>query len=77
MTFAGRRTPYTIRGIGRVPCSRCGAPSTQQWQICSNGNRWLGVCDACDIELNKVVLQFMKVKNRRALMNRYVAGFRA
>ena len=57
--FKGRRQPYTERGIARVPCAGCGAPSTQQWGICANGNRYMGLCDACDIRINEVVLTFM------------------
>lgn len=52
-----RRKPYTERGIKRVPCAKCGAPSTQSWTICA----WPGyhaVCKRCDIELNKMVLRF-------------------
>lgn len=53
-----RRTPYTKRGIRRVPCLRCGRPSSQQWQICSDGNQWRGVCTDCDVELNRMVAKF-------------------
>ena len=53
-----RRKPYTERGLSRVPCYRCGMPSTQQWQICALGNDYKGVCTECDIELNKLVLKF-------------------
>lgn len=71
--FSGRRKPYTQIGIGRVPCVRCGRPSTQQWQICANGNRYLGICTDCDIKLNALALRFMNVKNRRTLLRRYRA----
>lgn len=67
----GRRQPYTARGIGRVPCRRCGAPSFHQWQVCANGNRWLGVCVACDVALNRVALEFMRVPNAEALLATY------
>lgn len=69
--FSGRRKPYTARGISRVPCSRCGKPSTQQWTVCANGNRYLGCCNDCDIRLNWLALEFFKVPNRVALMKRY------
>ena len=54
-----RYKPYTEKGISRVPCERCGKPSSQQWQICAIGNKWAGVCTDCDIELNRLVLEFM------------------
>lgn len=53
-----RREPYTKRGITRIPCYRCGQPSSQQWQICSLKNDWKAICTKCDIKLNEVVLKF-------------------
>lgn len=72
--YIGRRKPYTTRGITRIPCVRCGEPSEYQWQCCANGNRWLGLCEACDIALNNLVLKFFKFPNRRELMRRYRAS---
>ena len=71
MKRQGRKKPYTELGIGRVPCRRCGVPSKQQWQVCANGNRWLGVCLRCDLELNRMVLAFFRLPNRAALMEEY------
>ncbi|MGR3292544.1 MAG: hypothetical protein ACUZ9M_00850 [Candidatus Scalindua sp.] len=59
-----RRKPYTKTGIRRVPCMRCGEPSGQQWQICALNNQWAGVCTECDIKLNRMVLQFMKIPSK-------------
>lgn len=57
-----RCKPYTERGIRRLPCYRCGAkPSQQQWQICADGNVYRPACVDCDVALNALVLQFMKV----------------
>ncbi len=56
-----RTKPYTEKGISRVPCFACGKPSSQQWQICALNNEWKGLCEECDIELNEIVLQFMKI----------------
>ena len=56
----GRKEPYTAIGIKRLPCFRCGKPATQQWQICSDGNLNRPMCDDCDIELNELVLRFMR-----------------
>lgn len=67
----GRKQPYTEIGISRVPCIRCGKPSQQQWQVCANDNRYLGVCNSCDYLLNKTVLNFFKLPNRRELLKQY------
>lgn len=69
--FFGRREPYTERGISRVPCSRCGEPSRFQWQACANGRRYVGVCAECDIGLNDMALEFMRIPNRADLMTAY------
>ncbi|HDY90108.1 MAG TPA: hypothetical protein ENH82_18570 [bacterium] len=66
-----RRKPYTELGLSRVPCLRCGKPSTQQWQICSLGNKWAGVCTKCDVALNKLVLKFMRIKNQKQIIKAY------
>ena len=55
----GRREPYTARGIRRLRCVRCGRPATQQWQICSDGNLYRPICIDCDVELNRLVLEFI------------------
>lgn len=69
--FTGRRTPYTERGIRRVPCARCGLPSVHQWSTCANGNRWVAVCEACDLALNAIGLRFFRIPNRDALLAWY------
>lgn len=66
-----RRQPYTKRGIRRVPCTRCGAPSVHQWQVCADGNRYRGVCEECDIGLNRLALEFMRVPNAEVLLSVY------
>ncbi|MEG3086194.1 hypothetical protein [Sphingomonas sp. PB4P5] len=53
-----RSKPYTAIGIKRVPCLRCGAPSEQQWNICSLPG-YHGICTPCDVALNAMVLEFM------------------
>jgi hypothetical protein len=73
LLFLGRREPYTALGIRRVPCARCGKPSRHQWQVCANGNRFMGVCGDCDITLNAIALSFFRFPpdKRAALMNAY------
>lgn len=69
--FKGRKKPYTKVGISRVPCCRCGAPSVHQWQICSDGNVFRGLCLRCDIALNRLVLKWMRFKDWRKKLARY------
>lgn len=66
-----RKIPYTEKGIRRIPCLRCGAPSEEQWQICSDDNVYRGICKSCDIELNEVVLRFMGFGNWEEKMRKY------
>ncbi|KKL79733.1 hypothetical protein LCGC14_2011880 [marine sediment metagenome] len=69
--YTGRLEPYTTRGISRVPCSRCGRKSHTTWQACANGHRHVGLCKECDILLNEMGLEFMRIKNRAELMALY------
>lgn len=62
---------YTEAELAGVPCARCGAPSTQQWAICANGNRWLGCCSECDVRLNRLALEFMRVPEVETLLRQY------
>jgi len=67
-----RNKPYTETGIKRVKCLRCGKPSSQQWQICSLGNKWAGICSECDIELNRMVLKFIGAKDWQKILKKYI-----
>ena len=70
--MTGRRTSYTHGGIKRVACARCGnKPSAHQWQICADGNLYRPICVACDLELNRLVLEFMGFPNVDGLVGRY------
>lgn len=71
MKYHGRVKPYTERGISRVSCIKCGQPSKYQWSICSNKNRNLAVCIGCDIELNKIFLNFANFSNKKELLQTY------
>lgn len=66
-----RRRPYTEIGIRRIPCFRCGEPSTTQWQICSDGNVWRGLCGPCDVGLNAVVLIYLGDARAAEKIERY------
>lgn len=58
-----RWKPYTAIGIRRVPCARCGAPSNHQWNVCADFNSFRAICWPCDIEMNRMVLNFMRFPN--------------
>lgn len=72
-----RRTPYTARGIRRIPCARCGQPAHFQWQACADRRIYRGVCARCDILLNALVLRFFRDPARAAKMRAYAAQVRA
>lgn len=72
-----RRKPYSQIGIRRVPCARCGAPSRFQWQICSDGNQFRGLCVECDVALNETVTRFVWGDAREAELAAYAAKARA
>lgn len=55
----GRKKPYTVIGIKRLKCVRCGERAETQWQICADGNLYRPLCVECDIELNRLVFKFM------------------
>lgn len=71
MKSRGRKEPYTERGIRRVPCARCGKPSTEQWTICSLNGLWHGICPACDALLNQLLLRFMQHPDPDATLAAY------
>ncbi len=69
-----RREPYTARGIGRVPCVKCGASSVHQWRICAT-DAWHAVCLDCDVEINRLVATWAFGPERGAdLVRRYTQG---
>ncbi len=70
---AGRRQPYTVTGIRRVPCVRCGAPGEHQWQVCADQRLYRALCLACDIALNELVLRWASDPRVDMKMNWYRA----
>jgi hypothetical protein len=53
-----RREPYTEAGVRRLGCARCGDRAEHQWKICSDGS-WRPLCVACDVALNRLVLEWI------------------
>jgi len=69
-----RRKPYTAAGIKRLPCFRkCGRKSSAQWLICADGI-YRPLCTECDIELNQMVLAFMRFPDADKVMAEYIAS---
>ncbi len=68
----GRMKPYTATGIARVPCFRCGSKASQQWSVCADGNLQRPVCGPCDIDLNRVVLEWAGDPQAAAKVAAYV-----
>ena len=72
-----RLRPYTSRGIKRVPCFRCGAPSRHQWNICALGPGFNAMCLDCDIALNRLVLEWTGLDDCHELADAYAVKARA
>lgn len=70
-----RTKQYTEAGLSRVPCVRCGRPSTEQFNVsmCAVGNkiRWVGLCAGHDVEFNATVLQYFRYPDAETLMREY------
>lgn len=72
MIGKGRRKPYTLRGISRLPCARCGEPSMFQWQLCADKRLYRTLCRGCDIALNRLVLTWVGDPDMEKKMAAYV-----
>lgn len=66
-----RHKPYTVRGIRRVPCARCGAKGYASWHICADENRQRVLCASCDIDLNTWVMRWVFGAAREADIEAY------
>lgn len=67
-----RRDPYTCIGIRRLKCIRCGGTPSEQWSACADRNNWRPLCISCDVELNRMVLEWMGHPDAAAAMQDYV-----
>ena len=65
----GRSKPYTEIGIRRVPCavSGCVSRAEYQWQCCANSNLWMPLCAEHDVDLNRLVLDWMGHPERETI----------
>lgn len=73
----GRVEPYTDAGVRRLPCVRCGGKSLFQWNACADDNLWRPLCLDCDVELNRMVLTWMRDPEADAKADRYEMSKRA
>lgn len=72
-----RRRAYTEAGLKRVACVHCGAPSAAQWSLrpCAIGTTgWYPLCIACDVDLNRLVMQFLRLPDAAERLAAYVAS---
>lgn len=72
-TVHGRRKPYTAIGIRRLPCFRCGRRAEHQWQVCADGNLFRPLCLKCDIDLNCMVLKWMRDPRAEEKIRKYTS----
>lgn len=56
-----------------TPCARCGKPATEEFNICADGNIPRKVCPVCDIALNALVLDFMRLPDAAVKILAYTA----
>lgn len=54
-----RTKEYTVIGIRRLKCVRCGNRGYASWQACADKRIFRVMCLDCDIELNELVLKWM------------------
>ena len=66
-----RQQPYTATGIKRLRCVRCGDRADSQWQVCADSNNYRAICTACDVALNRMVLDWMGHPQAQALGDVY------
>lgn len=68
-----RRRPYTAIGVRRLRCYRagCNKRAVHQWQICSDDRVFRPICEECDVELNRLVLEWMGFPDAAEKLERY------
>ncbi len=73
----GKTESYSVEEIMKAECFRCGkSPCYAQWNICSDGNVNRPICFNCDMELNEMVLRFMRFSeyNIDEMINKYIVS---
>lgn len=69
------RPPYSAGGIRRLTCSRagCGRKAYATWGACADDNVQRPLCAECDVEVNRIVLDWMGDPDAIEKMAAYVA----
>lgn len=72
-TMAGRRKPYTARGIQRLTCCIQGCTNKAKftWSICADKNVIRPLCPEHDVALNEMAMRFAFGRTREADLDRY------
>ena len=57
----GRRKPYTQRGVTRLTCCvrGCQSKAHASWNVCADKGMFRPICQTHDIELNRMVLEWI------------------
>lgn len=70
-----RRGPFV--SVAHARCYRCGGQAVHEWSTCAVGDRWLALCDGCDVLLNRLALGFVIGPERAAaFVDRYERALR-
>lgn len=71
--MAGRRKPYTSKGITRVRCAvlGCTHKARYTWSICADGNAQRAICPEHDVALNTMVMRWAFADTREADITKY------
>ncbi len=70
----GRKEPYTVEGIKRLGCVRCGKQAYSTWQACADKRMHRPLCKKCDIALNALVLRWMGFDDWQEKIAEYKKG---
>ncbi len=72
-----RRVPYSEAGLRRRPCAHCGERASRQWSLrpCAIGRvGWYPLCVECDVRLNALVMDFLRLPDRAERLAAYEAA---
>ena len=61
----------TVAEVRRRGCVRCHRRAEAVWQACADENRERPICGRCDLELNVLVLRWMRDPRWKQKVQRY------
>jgi hypothetical protein len=53
-------------------CIRCGRKAKERFNVCADGNVWRDLCPPCDVALNALVMDFMRIPDAAVKMVHYI-----